>query len=203
MQCLEVNGDIDMENLEMKLKHNNNYYYGNNVFSSNLFNEGGHINLDSEKDRLWSTNLHPKYGYCHTFHLSNVDEFRYLTEHVLEFRFIQVMVAFLHERNDLSDESNAHIFSVGEGTNSFYEATLEKRILSRTSLQRSPCSSLHYLTCRDVDIHYKMAMQYNCTAPILYSGKHLDSVVNGNQSLCNNSVILKVIHTLLQSLVDH
>ena len=148
----------------------------------------------------WSTNFHPIHGYCHTFKFMKKFQSIYGIDTTLLFHIIRKnMIVFLHEENDLPDNTNTNfefsIYEIGDGREDI-KASLEKKMISLPSLTKNPCMEDHYLTCKDLNIHLQLATIYGCKAPILFSGQHLKKIDQKNLPSCTSSAILQVIHIL-------
>ena len=73
------------------------------------------------------------------------------------------------------------------------EYLLRTKHYSKSSTKSNPCSNYHPKTCMDVLLKTKIANDYHCQIPILYSGKHLDGLNISNLVPCNISIISKAL----------
>jgi hypothetical protein len=66
----------------------------------------------------------------------------------------------------------------------------------KSSTSSRPCSQYQPKACKEIKVHQKIAKDYQCQAPIFYSGRHLDDKQPTQGSVlpfCNSSVTLKMI----------
>ena len=63
----------------------------------------------------------------------------------------------------------------------------------KSSTSSKPCSQYQPKAYKEIKVQKKIAKDYQCQAPIFYSGKHLDNKQISALPFCNISVILKMI----------
>ena len=63
----------------------------------------------------------------------------------------------------------------------------------KPSTSSRPCSQYQPKACKEIKVQQKIAKDFQCQAPIFYSGQHLDNKQISILPICNDSVILKMI----------
>ena len=74
-----------------------------------------------------------------------------------------------------------------------YELNMRIRSFIKSSTSSRPCSQYQPKACKEIKVQQKIAKDYQCQAPIFYSGRHLDNKQISVLPFCNNSVTLKMI----------
>ena len=97
----------------------------------------------------------------------------------------------LHNINDLPDASSSHIADIVGMKNQ--EKILRSQHFTRPNTKQSPCWKYKEKTCNEVFLHQKIAKDFDCQVPILYTGMHLDSLELEDLPICNKNVTLHMI----------
>ena len=103
----------------------------------------------------------------------------------------------LHNINDLPDASSSHIADIVGMKNQ--EKILRSQHFTRPNTKLSPCWKYKEKSCNEVFLHQKIAKDFNCQVPILYTGMHLDSLDLEDLPICNKTVSL---HMMLMDTKD-
>ena len=99
---------------------------------------------------------------------------------------------YLHNENDFPDALTIHpriefLYQMN------YEVNMRIRSFMKPSTSSRPCSQYQPKACKEIKVQQKIAKDYQCQAPIFYSGQHLDNKQISILPICNDSVILKMI----------
>ena len=190
-ECLQQKPKINLNIFQSLLKN----ISGNSVYSIL------HINGAFKGygfDDWWTSTYHPIYGYCDTFELD-------LSQDVTEQFIVQFPIAtidkivFFHSKNNLPDKSDTLVnLGIGNQRNelglweidefNFFKAVVWKKVISRTSLMRSPCTKYRYQTCQSI----KMMESLGCKSEILYSGKYLNNLAL-EKNHCTNEKLIQAL----------
>ena len=150
---------------------------------------------------VWTSIFHPIFGPCHTFNLRNAEPYKYLPSnesYQLSFTYNPSlntddgpMIGYLHEENELPDETNSKL--ILNGIYGETASTIKKKItLQPHLLERLPCAKEKYSTCIDKEFHLRLEFEYGCKVSIFYSGGHLKQENTSQLPECSNNITLYV-----------
>ena len=100
---------------------------------------------------------------------------------------------YLHNQNDFPDALTIHPRIEFLYPTKYYELNMRIRSFTKSSTISRPCSQYQPKACKELKVQQKIAKDYQCQAPIFYSGQHLDNKQISILPICNDSVILKMI----------
>jgi hypothetical protein len=146
---------------------------------------------DEMEDQSWTNIFHPELGYCHTFNLRQVKNLSLDFDSYYEiiFNTLYSKDTYYHEENVLFDPAKTQ-----KTGRPWVRAKLVKRIITlpEPPLTRLPCFQENYLTCEDKHFHSTLANEHGCIVPVLYSGSHLNDVIDRSLPECNGNVTAEV-----------
>ena len=73
------------------------------------------------------------------------------------------------------------------------EKILRTQHFTRPNTKLSPCWKYKEKSCNEAFLHQKIAKDFNCQVPILYTGMHLDSLELEDLPICNKTVTLHMM----------
>ena len=161
-------------------------------------------NWSSLEEKVWTSIFHPIFGPCHTFNLRNAEPYKYLPSnesYQLSFTYItnintddKPMIGFLHEENELPEETYSKLILDGVYVAAGSASTIKKKITLQPQppLERLPCAKERYSTCIDKEFHQRLALEYGCKVSIFYSGGHLKQENTNQLPECSNNITLHV-----------
>ena len=100
---------------------------------------------------------------------------------------------YLHNQNDFPNALTIHPRIEFLYPTRNYELNMRIRSFMKSSTSSKPCSQYQPKAYKEIKVQKKIAKDYQCQAPIFYSGKHLDNKQISVLPFCNISVILKMI----------
>ena len=161
-----------------------------------------YIILQDLYGQAWSKIFNYAFGFCHTFDLSKIDKFEYVSyqeilrpglEFVMsETNKLKKPNIMLHTKNDLPDAvvlNGFHQITFSNKTKQAYKLALKKKIHVREPTRKVPCMKYEYNTCQNIEDNRLILEKFHCSIPILYSGQHLDDFIPKNVLNCSNDAI--------------
>ena len=73
------------------------------------------------------------------------------------------------------------------------EKILRTQHFTRPNTKLSPCWKYKEKSCNEAFLHQKIAKDFNCQVPILYTGMHLESLDLEDLPICNKTVTLHMM----------
>ena len=161
-----------------------------------------YISLQDLDGQAWSMIFNYAFGFCHTFDLSKLDKFKYVSYQEILRPGLEFVIAennqwkkpniLLHTKNDLPDASvlnGFHPMTFSNKTKQAYKFDLKKKINVRESTRKVPCMKYEYNTCRNIEDNQLILEKFHCRIPILYSGQHLDEFIAEDVLNCSYDAI--------------
>ena len=164
--------------------------------------------LDSQ---AWSKIFNYFWGFCHTFDLSKIEKFEYVSYKEIGRPILQFVMAenspwkkqilMLHTKNDLPDAWLLNGYSTVEFSNTtkqYHRIDLKKQINKRESTRKVPCEKYEYRTCQSIEDNQLIFDKFHCRIPILYSGQHLDGFIPKDLMNCSHDATEKGLDFILK-----
>ena len=161
--------------------------------------------------QAWSKIFNYGWGFCHTFDLSKINKFKFVSykeiyRPVLYFvmaennpwKDIQVL---LHTKNDLPDAFllNGYIrLKFSNTTKQTHKIDLKKTKIKRESTRKVPCVPYEYNTCQSIEDNQLILDKLHCHIPILYSGQHLDGFIPKDVLNCSRDATKEGLDLILK-----
>ena len=169
------------------------------------------IILDNLNGKSWSKTFHYAFGLSHTFDLSKIDKFQYVSYQEIMRPGLSLVMAennpwqrisiMLHTKNDLPDAfvlNGAHMFTFSNTTNQRHKFDVKKKVNRRESTRKVPCVQYEYNTCQNIEDNQLILDQFHCRIPILYSGQHLDELIPKDVLNCSLDEIKEGLDLILK-----
>ena len=161
--------------------------------------------------QAWSKIFNYGWGFCHTFDLSKIKKFKYVSYgEIWRPRLVFVMaqnnpwekaIIMLHTKNDLPDSNllngNSRL-SFSNTTKQIHKIDLKKKINRRESTRKIPCAQYEYHTCQNIEDNQLILDKFHCQIPILYSGHHLDDLIPKDVLNCSHDATEEGLDLILK-----
>ena len=175
-----------------------------------IFTGSEHIILQDIDSQAWSKIFHYAWGFCHTFDLSKINKFEYVSygeiwRPLLVFSMSennpwQKLIMMLHTKNDLPDAYLVNGYSrliFSNTTKQIHKVDLKKKINRREPTRNVPCQQYEYHTCQNIEDNQMVLDKFQCHIPILYSGQHLDNFIPKDVRNCSHDEIKEGLGLIL------
>ena len=168
-----------------------------------------YISLQNLDGHAWSGIFDYIWGFCHTFDLSKINEFKYVPykrmRPGLEFVMAennpwQRIAIMLHTKNDLPDAiilNGYQSITFSNTTKQAHLIGLKKRTNRRETTRKVPCSQYEYNTCQSIEDNQLILDNFHCRIPILYSGQHLDDLIPKEVLNCSHDVTVEALEFIM------
>ena len=165
-----------------------------------------YINVQHLDEKIWTRVFLDSFGPCYMFDLSKVDKLNNVSIEAGERPGIEFVMAennpwqslelMVHSRFDLPDASwlfGWKTLSFSYETKEAYRVLIRKKINKKESTRKAPCVKHEYNTCQSIENNEIIFNRFNCNIPILYSGQHLDDLIQKGASNCSHQVMLEAL----------
>ena len=169
------------------------------------------ITLQDLESQAWSKIFNYFWGFCHTFDLSKIEKFEYVSYKEIgrpTLRFVMAenspwkrLILILHTKNDLPDAWLLNGYSIVEFSNTtkqYHRIDLKKQINKRESTRKVPCEKYEYRTCQSIEDNQLILDKFHCRIPILYSGQHLDEFIPKDLMNCSHDATVEGLDFILK-----
>ena len=176
------------------------------VASVQVWTGSKYISLQNLEGQAWSRIFHYALGFCHTFDLSKISKFEYVSYQErsrpgLEFVMVenspwQSPVIMVHTKHDLPDALILNGFKklkFSNTTKQWHTFNLIKKINRRESTRKFPCVHYEYNTCQNIEDNQLILDKFDCQIPILYGGPHLDELIPKEVLNCSHDVTMEAL----------
>ena len=181
------------------------------VASVKVWTGSEYISLQNLEGQAWSRIFHYAFGFCHTFDLSKINKFEYvsyqerlrpgLAFEMAENNLWQSSSIWVHRKHDLPDALILNGFQYlmfPNTTNQYHSINLKKKINRRESTRKVPCVQYEFNTCQNIEDNQLILDKFNCQIPILYSGPHLDELIHKEVLNCSHDVTLEALEYVMK-----
>ena len=176
------------------------------VASVQVWTGSEYISLQNLEGQAWSRIFHYALGFCHTFDLSKISKFEYVSYQErmrpgLEFVMVenspwQSPLIMVHTKHDLPDALILNGFKnvkFSNTTKQWHTFNLKKKINRRESTRKVPCVHYEYNTCQNIEDNQLILDEFDCQIPILYGGPHLDELIPKEVLNCSHDVTMEAL----------
>ena len=168
--------------------------------------------LEDLDGQAWSRIFNYGWGFCHTFDLSKIDKFKYVSYQniwkpglkfwMAEDNPWERPVIMMHTKHDLPDAlllNGFQILTIKNITNQSHSFNLKKKTNRRESTRKVPCVQYEYNTCKNIEDNQLVLDKFQCRIPILYSGQHLDDFVSKDVLNCSHDVTVEALESIMKT----
>ena len=84
--------------------------------------------------------------------------------------------------------------------NRLYKFKITKKYLQRESTKSVPCKYHTTEACNEIENYRNIIDKHSCHVPILYSGDHLNEIIENNKDLksCNESITQEIMNSYMK-----
>ena len=181
------------------------------VLMVRLWTGSEYISLQDLENNAWSRIFHYGWGFCHSFDLSKIPQFKYVSYQeiwrpgigieMVENNPWKRVSTILHTKDDLPDALLLNGFQNMKflnATRQEHRMDLKKKMNRRESTRRVPCVQYEYNTCQSIEDNQLILEKFNCHIPILYSGQHLDNLIPKDMLNCSQEAIKEGLELILK-----
>ena len=167
------------------------------------------IILEDLDGQAWSKTFHYAFGLSHTFDLSKIDKFQYVSYQEIMRPGLSLIMAennpwqrisiMLHTKNDLPDAfvlNGARMFTFSNTTNQRHKFDVKKKVYKRESTRKVPCVHYEYNTCQNIEDNQLILDKFDCQIPIIYGGQHLDELIPKEVLNCSHDVTVEALELI-------
>ena len=113
----------------------------------------------------------------------------------------QEVYLMVHTWNDFPDALHLNVlvsvmFSTAK--REIHKIDLKKKISKREPTRKVPCVQYEYNTCQNIEDNQLVLDKFHCRLPMLYSGQHLDNLIDKEVSNCSHDVTIEVLDLILK-----
>ena len=181
------------------------------VASVQIWTGSKYISFQNLERQAWSRIFHYAFGFCHTFDLSKINKFEYVSYQekmrpglafmMAENNLWQSSSIMVHTKHDLPDAlilNGFQYMTFPNTTNQYHILNLKKKINRRESTRKVPCVQYEFNTCQNIEDNQLILDKFNCQIPILYSGPHLDELIYKEVMNCSHDVTLEALEFVMK-----
>ena len=168
------------------------------------------IDLEYMNHHVWSNVFEYQFGLCHSFDISNVEEYEFLpynkaSRPAFSFSFSQNIIwkkigILLHSKDNFPDAwllNGKTILTMFNDSQYDHRIEIQKKISNRISTRKSPCVKYEYNTCQNIKENKFVVDRFKCQIPILNFGQHLDNLIPNKMPNCSKNVTKTAINLLM------
>ena len=176
-----------------------------------LWTGSEYISLQDLDGNAWSRIFNYGWGFCHSFDLSKITQFKYVSyQEIWRPGIVIEMVEnnpwervsmMLHTKNDLPDALLLNGFQgmkFSNTTKQEHKLEIKKKMNRRESTRKVPCVRYEYNTCQSIEDNQLILEKFHCHIPILYSGQHLDDLIPKDMLNCSQDTIEEGLELILK-----
>ena len=78
-----------------------------------------------------------------------------------------------------------------------HKIKVRKMVSKMESTRKVPCVQYEHETCRSIEDNQLILEKFHCRIPMLYSGKHLDTIISNATPNCNESIIEEALDLIM------
>ena len=176
------------------------------VASVKVWTGSEYISLQNSEGQAWSRIFHYGIGFCHTFDLSKISKFEYVSYHQRMRPGLGIVMTennpwqspwfMVHTKDDLPDALKLNGFKklrFSNTTKELHTFDLKKKMNRRESTRKVPCVHYEYNTCQNIEDNQLILDKFDCQIPILYGGLHLDDIIPKEVLNCSHDVTVEAL----------
>ena len=101
-------------------------------------------------------------------------------------------IMLMHNEFDLPSAFSIHP-AILLGAKTYYVFNIKKKHMKRVSTKNEPCQNQSFETCHEIEKYRKILDKYGCQVRFLYSGRHLDELLDKNGTFCNETITRDIL----------